>query len=48
MRNSYIALGLAGTRKIPSTPTLPLCTGHHGTARNATGHYVVDVVERST
>jgi len=26
-------------------PNLPLFTGHLGTARNATGRYVVDVVE---
>ena len=29
-------------RRLP--PNLPLSTEHHGTARNATGHYVVDVV----
>jgi hypothetical protein len=30
----------------PDLPlNLPLCTGHPGTARNATGHVVVDVVE---
>ena len=29
----------------PLPPNLPLFTGQHGTARNATGHGVVHVVE---
>jgi len=32
--------------RLPDLPhNLPLSRGHLGTARNATGHYVVDVVE---